>query len=189
MLKRFVHGFESGLVKLLSWTSRLGAIILFLVASGIFLDVVKRWFTSRPVIGVYEGVEVSMVIVTFLLLPTVQYYGRQLSVDIVYAHTRGRLSAFMRFFQTFFSLCVFSALLYATWNEFLKALFGRFLRRGIVEIPSALPMGFMVLGSFLLVLIVILFFLRTILDLATGGRASVPPKEEVIVPPEEQVSI
>jgi TRAP-type C4-dicarboxylate transport system permease small subunit len=177
VLTRFARQFESGLVKVLFWTSRIGGVVLFLIAVTIFIDVMKRWVTGRPLIGIYESTQVALVLVTFFLLPTVQYYGRQLSVDVLYAHTHGRLAGLLRFVECFFSLCIFSALLFTTWDEFWKALFGRFLRRGMVEIPQTIPLGFMVFGSAILLLVVILFFLRAIRDVVTGQDASVPPRE------------
>jgi TRAP-type transport system small permease protein len=186
VLLRVEHRLALWLRRILDLTSYLSGIALFLIAVVITIDVLRRWLIGEPIIGVFETTRVALVLVTFFALPTVQYYGRQLSVDVIYGQTRGRLAACLRVLEYTFSLGLFGALFWVTTREWLRAYQGGFLLRGMIEIPEAVPLSFIALGSLLIALVSSLLLVRALRDVLTGGTESVPlrgpdPDDEQIV--------
>lgn len=123
---------------------------LFLLAVMITSDVLVRWLTGRPIIGVFEIAEVLFVLVTFLAVALVYQDDRQLRVDALSGLARGRTAASLRLLDGVAGLLFFGVVVWTGGAEWLKAYLGGFLRRGLVEIPSAILLGFIVFGSLLL---------------------------------------
>lgn len=151
--------------------SYVGALGLMALSVMVTADVALRWFTGRPFVGVFELSEVILVLVTFSAVGLVHLDNRQLSVDILSARARGRTAAGLRLFDALIGLFVFGLLLWKSWEEFGKAYSGSFLRRGMIEIPTAIPVGFIVLGSLCIVVSLLFIVRRSIAQLA--GKAAI----------------
>jgi TRAP-type C4-dicarboxylate transport system permease small subunit len=136
-----------GTLRACAGLSGLGLFLLSVMITG---DVMVRWLTGRPIIGVFEIAEVLFVLVTFFAVALVYRDDRQLRVDALSALARGRTAASLRLLDGIAGLLFFFVVLWTGGAEWLKAYLGGFLRRGLVEIPSAIPLGFIVLGSLLL---------------------------------------
>ncbi|MFO1188153.1 MAG: TRAP transporter small permease subunit [Alphaproteobacteria bacterium] len=172
MLASFERAWRTVLVAF-SYIGTIGLIILSVMVT---VDVTVRWFTGRPFVGVFELSEILLVLVTFSAVGLVHMDNRQLSVDILSAKARGRTAAGLHLFDAVIGLLVFSLLLWKSWEEFTKALAGNFLRRGMIEIPTAVPVGFIVAGSFCIVVSLIIIIRRSIAQLA-GCEEPSPPAQ------------
>ncbi|MGQ0662808.1 MAG: TRAP transporter small permease [Pseudomonadota bacterium] len=128
----------------------LSGILLFCLAAVVTTDVLMRYATGRPIIGVFEVAEILLVFVTFFAVGFVQHSGRQLRVDALSHRARGRTAAALAVFDGFMALIVFGILLVTGWRELGKAMAGGFLRRGLIEIPTAVPLSVLVFGTALL---------------------------------------
>jgi TRAP-type C4-dicarboxylate transport system permease small subunit len=128
------------------------ALALMAIAIMITSDVLLRWLTGHPLTGVFEFSTVLLVLVTFLPLALVQFRNQQLHVDILTEHIKGRPGAALTLLDALAGLCVFGLLLHTSFNEFLKAYLGGFLLRGMIEIPTAIPLGTIVVGTVLMLL-------------------------------------
>lgn len=143
----------SSLTKALETLFRAGAIVgalgLIAIAVMITTDVFVRWLTGRPLLGVFEFSTVLLVLVTFLPLALVIFQNKQLRVDILTTHLKGRPGALVALIDVLIGLIVFGLLFWIATEEFWKAYSGRFLLRGRIEIPTAIPNGIIVAGAFL----------------------------------------
>ena len=140
------------LTRLFEGAATIGAIGLIAIAVMISVDVFMRWATGRPIVGVFELSGVILVLVTFLPLGLVLFTNQQLRVDIILEHVRGRPSAALGLLDAAIGLIVFGLLLWIAFEEFLKAYHGRFLLRGMIEIPTWIPTAMICLGTLLGVL-------------------------------------
>ncbi|WP_157173578.1 hypothetical protein [Pseudaminobacter salicylatoxidans] len=77
-------------------------------------------------------------------------------VDIIFDWVRGRAVAGLALLDVATGLLVFGLLLWITTGEFQKAYEGRFLLRGMIEIPTWIPLGMIWAGT-ALVLVALLF--------------------------------
>jgi TRAP-type C4-dicarboxylate transport system permease small subunit len=131
-----IAGYLSGLFRM---AATVGAAGLIAIAVMITVDVGMRWATGRAIGGVFEIACVLLVVVTFLPLGLVVHEERQLRVDIVPGLLKGKALAAVDLFDCAIGILVFGLLLKVASEEFGKAYFGRFLLRGLIEIPTWIP--------------------------------------------------
>lgn len=131
-----IAGYLSGLFRM---AATVGAAGLIAIAVMITLDVSVRWATGRAIGGVFEIACVLLVVVTFLPLGLVLHEDRQLRVDIVPELLKGKALAGIDLLDCAVGLLVFGLLLGIATEEFEKAYQGRFLLRGLIEIPTWIP--------------------------------------------------
>lgn len=146
-----------------------GAVGLLALSVMVTADVALRWLTGRPFVGVFELSEVLLVLVTFSAVGLVHLDNRQLSVDIVAVRAKGKMAAALRIFDALVGILVFGLLLWKSWEEFWKAVHGGFLRRGMIEIPTAIPLGFIVLGALCIVVSLLFILWRSVRQLSGGA--------------------
>ena len=140
------------IASLLKGFARLGAALLLLLSLMVTVDVVTRWITGRPFVGVFEISEVLLAIITFSAVGLVHLDQRLLTVDILSHRARGRRAAALRILDALIGLLIFGLLLWKSTEEFFKAWAGGCARRGMIESPTAIPVGFIALGSLAIVL-------------------------------------
>jgi TRAP-type C4-dicarboxylate transport system permease small subunit len=117
----------------------LGALGLMAIALMTTADVSMRWLTGRAIGGVFELSGVLLVLVTFLPLGLVLFEDRQLRVDILPELLNGRPLAALDLLDCAIGILVFGLLLSVATDEFEKAYQGRFLLRGLIQIPTWIP--------------------------------------------------
>lgn len=139
--------FERWLGRLMSAVAMAAGVVLLLIALTVTFDVLKRWFTGRPITGVFEVVEVLMVVVSMGVLGLVEWQHRQLNVDVFTHRARGRMALAVVMLDKLLALVFISVLLSMAATEWLKAYSGGYLRRGIIEIPTVYVMGMIVAGA------------------------------------------
>ncbi len=158
--------------RLFDVAATMAAVILLLMTVMITIDVLMRWLIGTSIVGIFEVSQVALIAVTFLVLGYVQHTGQQLTVDILSARARGTLAIFLALLNSIVSLVIFGALLWSGIAEWLSAYSGGYMRRGLIDIPNIVPLGFLILGTGLLVLALILSLLRNLLAFAGQHRDS-----------------
>jgi TRAP-type C4-dicarboxylate transport system permease small subunit len=138
---------ETLIGRALNGVALLAGALLFLIAVVVTMDVLKRWITGRPILGVFEGVEVLLVAVTMGVLGLVEWQQRQLNVDVFTHRARGRTAVALVALDKALAALLVGVLLAMAAAEWAKAWNGWYLRRGMVEIPIVVPMGILVAGS------------------------------------------
>ena len=166
--------------RLLAWLTWLSGLGLLALAAMITVDIAYRWLFGRPVLGVFEFSEILLLAITFMTIAYVQFTGRQLTIDILSARARGRLAAGLVVLDAVAGLAFFGILLWTGAIDWWEAYHGEFLGRGMLKIPTALPLGFVLVGTAMLVvtLFLVLFHAarRTILgDERRARREAVSP--------------
>ena len=131
-----IAGYLSGLFRM---AATLGAAGLIAIAVMITVDVSVRWATGKAIGGVFELACVLLVLVTFLPLGLVLHDERQLRVDILPGLLKGKALAAIDLLDCAVGILVFGLLLDVATGEFVKAYQGRFLLRGLIEIPTWIP--------------------------------------------------
>lgn len=171
---------ETLIGRLLSAFGMIAGALLLLIAIIITVDVTKRWFTGKPILGVFEGVELLMVAVTMLVLGMVEWQHRQLNVDVFSHRARGRMALFLVVLDKALALLFIGILVTMSAGEWKKAYSGWFLRRGMVEIPIVYPMGLIVIGAVLTFIAAAWGLGKALLCMVTGGAYEVPDRDMTI---------
>lgn len=148
----------------------LGAVGLMAIALMTTADVTMRWLTGRAIGGVFELSGVLLVLVTFLPLGLMLFDDRQLRVDILPELLKGRALAALDVLDCAIGVLVFGLLLKAATQEFEKAYLGRFLLRGLIEIPTWIPTLMIWVGALSAVLALVFKFVDAIRTLAGRRR-------------------
>jgi len=128
---------------MLSRISRLccnvGAAGLLLLAVLVSADVIVRAFTDRPIVGVFELSGVMLVAITFLPLSYVLLNSRQMRIDIIYEFVGTKVRLLLSILDALLGILIFGAIFSVALDETMKAYAGRYLLRGLVEIPTWIP--------------------------------------------------
>ena len=156
----------------LSFSASLGAVALILLSLGISVDVLMRWFTGHPITGVFEIASLTLVVAIFFPLGFMQHQKLQIRVDMITSHARGRWAAALDLLDAVAGLLVFGLLLWAASKEFMKAYQGKFLLRGMVEIPTTVEIGFILYGTLLILIALVLLLLRCLRTLTLRENPS-----------------
>ena len=138
------------LLALLRLSASVGALSLVGIGLMVTADVLIRWVTGKPVSGVFELASLMLVIAIFLPLGFMQHEKLHIRVDMISSRARGRWAAALDVLDAAAGILVFGLLLWAAVSEFLMAYRGGFRLRGIIEIPTALQIGFIVFGTALI---------------------------------------
>jgi TRAP-type C4-dicarboxylate transport system permease small subunit len=172
---------EAAWGRILQAFAALNGLIVLSLALMITTDVLVRWLSGRPLVGVFEISRVLFVPVIFLTLALVQWTDRQVRVDALVANATGRLRVGVRGIDQILALTFFLVLLWTGWESWIEAFRGGFVGMGMLGIPHAWPMGFLVFGTLLTVITLVLLLLRSIRQLIRGVAAD--EKLEPYAPP------
>jgi TRAP-type C4-dicarboxylate transport system permease small subunit len=151
-----------------------GGLVIFLMTVMVTADVIMRNITGKPITGVFEVSQVSLLIATFLVLGYVQYYDKQLKADIFSSRAQGRKRAAVRLLDGVLSFCFFGVLLWTGSEEWVKAYQGNFLKRGLIDIPTVIPLGVLVFGTALTLMALVLCVARSFSSLRSGKPDAAP---------------
>ena len=159
----------SAWARLLSYMTSASAILLYVLAILVTVDVTHRWFMGRPVAGVFEVSEVLLLAITFLAIAGVQASDRQLSVDILTAGVKGRRKSALRLVDALAALLFFLVLLWTGWADLRESISMGLQGSGLVRIPTAIPLGLLVFGSLAMTVTLIIQLWRDLRALISGG--------------------
>lgn len=174
---RFSEAVDRMMERLLSPFAIVSGLMLALLSTMVTTDVLVRWYTGRPIIGVFEVAESMLVYCTFFALALVQLRNQQLSVDILSSRTRGRFAGVLRLIDRLASLLIYGVIVWFTGHEWIKAYQGGFLRRGMFEIPTTVLLSAIVIGAALVCLVLLWQLYKALSQIVTGldeVRPSVP---------------
>jgi TRAP-type C4-dicarboxylate transport system permease small subunit len=163
-----VDRIEALWARVLQAVALLNGLVILLLAMMITTDVVFRWLAGRPIIGVFEISQILFIPVIFWVLGLVIFTNRQVRLDIVSARARGRLAVGLRVLDQVLGLLFFGVLLWTGGTDWLEAIERNYVGRGMLEIPQAVPLGFLVFGSLLIVATLVIMLVRSIGCLITG---------------------
>src|SRR5688572_4567924 len=166
-----MNGSQPGnaLPTLLRLSASLGAVSLVVIALMVTGDVAIRWATGKPVSGVFEIASLMLVVAIFLPLGFMQYEKLHIRVDMISSRARGRWAAALDVLDAAAGLLVFGLLFWAAAHEFLTAYRGGFRLRGIIEIPTALQIGFIVFGTALILVALANLLVKSLRALRSGA--------------------
>ncbi|MGI6853588.1 TRAP transporter small permease [Mesorhizobium sp. 1B3] len=160
-----MNGLVRNLNRVLEIASVLGAVALIAISLLISVDIMLRWIVGRSIVGVFEISSVLLVMATFLPLGLVLFRNEQLRVDIIFEWVRGPAASLLSLVDVATGLAVFGLLLWIATEEFQKAYDGRFLLRGMIEIPTWIPLGMIWTGTGLALLTLLVQGIRMVLRL------------------------
>ncbi len=155
--------------RIMGWVAMFAGALLFLMALTVSTDVVKRAITGKPILGVFEGVEMLLVAVTMGVLGLVEWQHRQLNVDVFTHRARGRFAVLLVVLDKALALLLIGILVKMAADEWLKAWNGWYLRRGMVEIPIVVPLGLILIGAVLCWLAAAWGCVKAVICFFTGG--------------------
>ena len=124
--------------------------LFFSLATIITIDVLARWIFGQPFVGVFEISQVTFLACTFLVIGLVQKMERHISVDILISRVRGKPRHLMDAVVALSGLIFFVVLLWVGCKEWLEAWRGHYVRRGLIDLPNTIHLGFLIFGSFLI---------------------------------------
>jgi TRAP-type C4-dicarboxylate transport system permease small subunit len=143
-------------------------LMLAIISTMVTIDVAVRWIKGRPLVGIFELAETLLVYCTFFALGYVQFRNQQLRVDILSGRATGRLAGALRLLDCLASLIIYGIIAAFSGAELIKAYQGGFLRRGMVEIPTAVLLAPIVIGAALVCIVLIWQLLKAVRQIATG---------------------
>jgi TRAP-type C4-dicarboxylate transport system permease small subunit len=127
--------------------ARIGGAALLLLAVMVSTDVIFRATTGRPISGVFEMTRLLLLISFSLAIAPVQYFDNHLRVDILSANFRGLARTLSHLLDRLMTTVVFGMIAWVGASEGIRAYQGGFLQPGIVEIPTVVPLAFLVFGA------------------------------------------
>ncbi len=110
-------------------------LILFFLAAMTTADVFKRWITNRSFTGVYEYSGVLFVALTFLAIATVQYRQRQITMDMLVTHLKGKIKLVLSVVSDFLVLGFFAVILWRAVDDWIGAYKIGDVTYGMIKIP------------------------------------------------------
>jgi len=131
------------------WNTAIAGSILFLMAIVISVDILKRWLTGRPFVGIFEFTEVGFLVLSFLAFGLVEHSGRQMRVDLVSDRIQGRPGHLLRAITGILGLGFWGIILWKGSGDWLRAYQIHDVRQGMIQLPSITYLGVLVYGTFL----------------------------------------
>ncbi len=161
---------QSLLTNLALALERIAGIALIGIAIIVTSDVLTRWFTGSPIVGVFEISSVMLVAVTLLAVPGLLLRQKQLRVDIAFEHAGPAVKRAIVVFDAVVGFGLLATLCRLAVVETDSAYFGGYLINGMIALPKWIPFLMIALGSGLGALVLLLHAVG-----AVSGRAiSVP---------------
>ncbi len=148
-----------------------GGWLLFGLALLITVDVLARWILGKPLGGVFEVAEISLLVVIFISLAFTQYSNRQIRIDILYSRLNPKPRGVLDIVNCLACLLFFGILLVTGGQELVAAVKGSYVRRGLVEIPLSIPFSFLVFGTIAVFTSILVIMARNVKGLFSGPTA------------------
>lgn len=130
----------------ISWFAWGSGYILLALAVLITIDVSLRKLFNRPIVGAFEVSVIGFLFITFLALGFVQQSERQMRIDLLTKNVKGKLSEALRVINNLLTLLFFGLMLWKTVLEFIFAWQKSSIERGLIAIPSVIPLSAILIG-------------------------------------------
>lgn len=134
------------LTAIISWSARGAGYILLALIILITIDVSLRKLVNWPITGAFEVSVIGFLSITFLALGLVQLSERQMRIDVLTKDIKGRLSEVLKIVNNLLSLIFFGLLLWKAVMELIFAWQKSSIERGLIAIPSVIPLSAIVIG-------------------------------------------
>ena len=115
------------------------AVVLFALMVLTCIDVVGRYFFSRPLVGATELTEIGLAVVIFAAMPVITWRGGQIVVDLVDMFVSPKVLQVLALIST---LLMTASLYFVAWR--IYDLGARNLKRGIVTDFLFIPTGLVI---------------------------------------------
>lgn len=148
--------------KILDVSVLAAGLILFFLAAMTTADVFKRWITNRSFIGVYEYSGVLFVALTFLAIATVQYKQRQITMDMLVTHLKGKIRLVFAVVSDLLVLAFFAGILWRAVDDWIGAYKIGDVTYGMIQIPLVVYISLLGYGLVLICLCLIIALGRNI---------------------------
>jgi TRAP-type C4-dicarboxylate transport system permease small subunit len=141
------------LEKIFNISGSIGGIVLFCVAVLITLDTLVRFIFNKSIVGVYEITEVSFLVLSFMAFAVTQYRENNIRIDILQTRIKkGRFYYFLNILNDIVVFIFFAIVIRGGMEAWRDAYVNHYERSGIVAIPDAIHLSFVVLGSLLMLI-------------------------------------
>jgi len=143
------------------WLNNLGMVFLTILMLVITLDVILRWTVNKPIRGVNELAEFSMLLLIFLTIGFTQVMKGNISVDILFLKFPRKMQAVAEIFTYLLSLGISVLLVWQamTYNNYLSNINRVSV---ILKIPVAPIQTVMVVGFSLLCIVFLLQLIASV---------------------------
>jgi TRAP-type C4-dicarboxylate transport system permease small subunit len=118
----FLSRMDQRLVTVQQWLFYASAFIIFGMMLVTCTDILFR-YAGHPFEGVFEGIEILLVVAIYLALADVQYRGQNICVEILVTRLTGKTRIAFDIFNLFLPVIVFATMVWTTgaraWSSFL----------------------------------------------------------------------
>lgn len=122
MTMNFPGRINQGLVRVQHWLLHGSAAIILMMMLATTYDIIVRYL-GHPIEGVFEGVEVLLVIAVYLGLADVQYREKNVQVEMLVTRLPGKIRLAVEIFDLLLPIIVFTVVVWMTgtraWQSFL----------------------------------------------------------------------
>ena len=134
------------LIDLLAW---LGGILIILTMFGVCIDVVLRYFFSRPIFWMVEVTAYSLLYITFLGAAWLLKREGHVKMDLVLTRLKPRAQATLNVITSIFGIIICLVLVWwgvkVTWEHFQEG----YYIRSLINYPTWILIAIIPVGSFL----------------------------------------
>ena len=156
--------------RILELSAMAAGVILFFLAAMTTADVFKRWITNRPFIGVYEYSGVLFVALTFFAVAAVQYANRQIRMDLLVTHLKGRIKGILAVASDLLVLGFFTVILWRAVIDWIEAYQIGDVTYGMIQIPLVVYISLLGYGLVLICLCLLIGLGKNIREIIHPGK-------------------
>ena len=155
------------MTRIFSWIS--GAAILLAIAITL-REVVGRYWFNAPTTYAYSWISVSVPVILYFSLAYTATVDGHVSSDELFSKFPPRLQSFIGLLGDVIAALIGGLLAWYSWRHMLRSLSTNEIIPDLFELPLAIPQGFVVFGSFLLMLVALTKLPYYIAEIITGTR-------------------
>jgi TRAP-type C4-dicarboxylate transport system permease small subunit len=158
---RTLPGVQNLFAFVVRWLNNIGMGFIALLMILITLDVLLRWIANRPIKGVNELSELTMLLVVFLTIGFTQLTKANVSVDLIFTRFPGRMQLIVDTFTYLLSLGISGLMLWQAivYNEYLADINRQSV---ILRVPVAPFQAVMIVGFSVLSLVLLFQFIDSV---------------------------
>jgi len=127
-----LHGVSKGAM-------HVSSVFVYIVMTALVVDVLVRFLTDKPIVGVFEVVSVCAVFLGFYGLPHMMVTDQEIRVDLISKRFTGKGASVLAIVYAILRVAAFTLLTYGSWQAYVwnyqqSTLFGQ-----TVELPFWIP--------------------------------------------------
>lgn len=137
-------------------------VLLLSLSVMIVIDVIYRYFSGRPLVGVYEISGLILLATIFFAFGFVELNRQHITIDIIPNLARKGMKAFLDCIDAICGLIVFSIILYTSGVDAIESYEFSFSSGGMLRIPLYVPFTIIFIGSLLMCVALLVKFLTSV---------------------------